>query len=149
MSMEKAYIASGWFNPEWLQELEDIKALLDKHGLKYFSPRDEAICPPDAGLDVQQEIFDGNVNALQSCSWMLCNTREKDPGSVWESGNFYGQGKPIVYFAGGLPEGALFNLMLAKSGIKVCMNLAELDDYLSRCVEAGHLLEEPYAGHIE
>jgi hypothetical protein len=78
--MNKCYIASGWFSPEWLAELESLKAMLDKHGLKYFSPKDEAICEADAALDRQKAIFDGNVNAIKDCDWMLCNTRNKDMG---------------------------------------------------------------------
>jgi len=147
--MNKCYIASGWFSPEWLQELENIKSILDSHGLTYFSPRDEAICEADASIDRQKAIFDGNIRGLEVSDWMICNTRNKDMGSVWEAGAFYEMKKPIVYFAGGLPEGAQFNLMLAQSGKAVCMNLEELDDYLARCVEAGELLVEEYGGRIE
>ena len=37
--MNKCYIASGWFSPEWLEELETIKSTLDNLGLAYFSPK--------------------------------------------------------------------------------------------------------------
>jgi nucleoside 2-deoxyribosyltransferase len=147
--MNKGYIASGWFSPEWLRELENLKAMLDQHGLKYFSPRDEALCEADASLDRQTAIFNGNMNAIDTCDWMLCNTRNKDMGTIFEAGSAYTKGKSIVYFSADLPEGAQFNLMLAKSGVKVCASFAELDDYLTRCIEAGALLEEPYVGLIE
>ena len=35
--MNKCYIASGWFSPEWLEELESIKGVLDDHSLNYYS----------------------------------------------------------------------------------------------------------------
>ena len=147
--MNKCYIASGWFSPEWLAELESLKAMLDKHGLKYFSPKDEAICEADAMLDRQKAIFDGNVNAIKDCDWMLCNTRNKDMGSIFEAGVMHSLDKPIVYFSAGLPPGAQFNLMLAQSGVTVCTSLQDLDAYLARCVSAGALQVESYKGDIE
>ena len=80
---------------------------------------------------------------------MLCNTRNKDMGSIFEAGYFNCLEKPIVYFCDGLPDGALFNLMLAASGIKVCRSLPELDDYLARCTASEELIVERYQGEIE
>ena len=40
MSLGKVYLASGWFSPEWLQEVENIKSVFEKHGISYFSPKD-------------------------------------------------------------------------------------------------------------
>ena len=147
--MNKCYIASGWFSPEWMAELESIKAALDNHGLRYFSPKDEAICETDAALDRQKAIFDGNVNAIRDCDWMLCNTRNKDMGSIFEAGYGHALERPIVYFSAGLPPGAQFNLMLAQSGVTACTSLQDLDTYLARCVSAGCLQVEPYKGSIE
>lgn len=148
--MNKCYIASGWFSPEWLAELESLKASLDKHGFRYFSPKDEAVCEADAALDRQKAIFDGNVNAIRDCDWILCNTRNKDMGSIFEAGFAHSLGRPIVYFSAGLPPGAQFNLMLAQSGIAVCTSIDDLNAYLTRCKEADSTLQfEPYKGSIE
>ena len=35
MSLGKVYLASGWFNPEWLQEVENIKSVFEKHGIQH------------------------------------------------------------------------------------------------------------------
>jgi len=145
----RCYIASGWFNPEWLQEVEDIKAVLDKAGLDYFSPKDYAICEEDAGLDTQSAIYNGNIENLTTCNWMIANTRAKDQGTHIEAGRFSGQGKDIVYFCAGLPAGAQFNLMLAQSGVKVCTSIDELADYLTRSAAEGSLINEPYQGKIQ
>lgn len=148
--MNKCYIASGWFSPEWLAELESLKASLDKHGFRCFSPKDEAVCEADAALDRQKAIFDGNVNAIRDCDWILCNTRNKDMGSIFEAGFAHSLGRPIVYFSAGLPPGAQFNLMLAQSGIAVCTSIDDLNAYLTRCKEAASTLQfEPYKGSIE
>lgn len=147
--MNNVYIASGWFSPEWLQEVEDIKKVLDDLALDYFSPKDYAIAEATASSDTQKEIFDGNVEHLDICDWMICNTRNKDMGSIWESGYFYAREKPIIYFCAGLPPGAKFNLMLAASGVAICTSVDDLYDYLFECKKAGKLLKRKYSGLIE
>ena len=120
MSLGKVYLASGWFSPEWLEEVENIKEIFDAYQVRYFSPKDENLCQPDAEDSIQDQIFEGNIKHLHESDWMLCNTRNKDMGSIFEAGYMNSLGKPIVYFCDGLPPGAQFNLMLAASGVKVC-----------------------------
>ena len=80
---------------------------------------------------------------------MVVNTRDKDIGTIWEAGYAFANNVPIVYFCAGLPEGAKFNLMLARSGIKVCTSFSQLEDYLDRTIETGSLPIEPYSDAIE
>jgi len=147
--MNKCYIASGWFSPEWLKELESIKTILDDLDLKYFSPKDENLCKPDDDENTQDQIFNGNIRGMEECDWMICNTRNKDMGSIFEAGYFHKLGKPIVYFCAGLPPGAQFNLMLAASGLAVCTSLGQLESYLRDCKGTERLLEARYQGKIE
>ena len=147
--MNKCYIASGWFSPEWLQELENIKSVLDDLGLDYFSPKDENLCKPDDDTDFQDQVFNGNIMGMEECDWMICNTRNKDMGSIFEAGYFHKLDKPIVYFCAGLPEGAKFNLMLAASGIAVCTSIGQLKSYIADCKPSGMLHEVRYGGKIE
>ena len=147
--MNKCYLASGWFSPEWLEEVENIKTVLEKHNLDYFSPKDENLCQPDDSESFQDQVFSGNIKNLHVCDWMLCNTRNKDMGSIFEAGYFNCLEKPIVYFCDGLPPGAQFNLMLAASGIKVCTSIHELDEYLSTSCNENRLLIDRYEGKIE
>ena len=149
MSLGKVYLASGWFSPEWLQEVENIKAIFEKHGISYFSPKDENLCDEDSSVSFQDQVFSGNIKGMNEASWMLCNTRNKDMGTLFEAGYFHCLEKPIVYFAAGLPPGAQFNLMLAASGVKVCTSLEELDIYLGMCKNENKLLFERYSGKIE
>ncbi len=150
MTMNRCYIASGWFSPEWLEELENIKATLESLGLGYFSPKDENLCSPDSTVNFQDEVFNGNIRGMEECDWMLCNTRNKDMGSIFEAGYFHKLNKPIVYFCAGLPPGAQFNLMLAASGEAVCTSLEDLHAYLQRCIDEGEaVLERRYQGKIE
>ena len=149
MSLGKVYLASGWFSKEWMQEVENIKSIFEKHSIAYFSPKDENLCDADASESMQDQIFEGNIKHLHESEWLLCNTRNKDMGTIFEAGYFNCLEKPIVYFCDGLPAGAQFNLMLAASGIKVRRSLEELDSYLERCVSAESLLIERYEGEIE
>jgi len=145
----KAYIASSWFNTTANQEVNDIITALDSNGFEIFSPRDFFVCPPTASLDVQKSTYEGNLEHLHKCDFMICNTHGKDMGSIFEAGYFKALEKPIVYFCAGLPDGAMFNLMLAQSGVKVCTSVDDLNDYLKRSSENGNLVNEPYYGAIE
>ena len=147
--MNKCYIASGWFSPEWLAELEEIKSVLDSLNLKYFSPKDENLCKPDSDVGFQDQVFNGNIKGMEECDWMICNTRNKDMGSIFEAGYFHKLGKPIVYFCAGLPPGAQFNLMLAASGKSVCTSIKQLKGYLIDCQATGEILVRRYEGDIE
>ena len=147
--MNKCYIASGWFSPDWLEELENIKTTLDDLGLAYFSPKDENLCDEDSDVGFQDQVFAGNIRGMEECDWMICNTRNKDMGSIFEAGYFHKLNKPIVYFCAGLPEGAKFNLMLAASGIAVCTSIKQLKAYLKDCKPSGEVFEMRYGGKIE
>ena len=106
MSLGKVYLASGWFSPEWLEEVENIKSVFEENGISYFSPKDENLCDEDASESFQDQVFAGNIKGMNEASWMLCNTRNKDMGTLFEAGYFHCLDKPIVYFAAGLPPGA-------------------------------------------
>jgi nucleoside 2-deoxyribosyltransferase len=148
--MNKCYIASGWFSPEWLEELEMIKTKLDVCGLEYFSPKDENLCDEDSDIGFQDQVFNGNIKGMEDCDWMICNTRNKDMGSIFEAGYFHNLGKPIVYFCAGLPPGAQFNLMLAASGEAVCTSLNDLEEYLQWCKRNDRkIMPRRYEGKIE
>ena len=99
--------------------------------------------------ETQDATFVGNLQHIVTADFLLVNTRDKDIGTIWEAGFGFAHKKPIVYFCQGLPDGAKFNLMLARSGVKVCTSFEQLEDYLNRCFEAKTLLMEPYDKDIE
>jgi len=143
----KVYLASGWFTPKALEEVEALENLLGDLNLDVASPRKIFICPPSAPLDVQKDTFKGNVEHIRTADFVLCNTRDKDMGTIFEAGVAYNADVPIVYFAQGLTGN--FNLMLAQSGVKVVTSYEDLRDYLTRSIDAGKPLFEPYYGNIE
>lgn len=151
MKKRKIYLASGWFNKLQAEELSKLEKIFDDR-VEHFdlaSPRRIFICPPDASEDVQLETFRGNLEHIQSSDFLVVNTRDKDIGTIWEAGYAYAHNIPIVYFCAGLPEGAKFNLMLARSGVKVCTSFEQLEDYLDRTVKENFLPYEPYDKNIE
>lgn len=153
MKKAKVYLASGWFNDVQAQELTQLEEIFDNRSdfIELASPRRIFVCPPDAPKSVQDETFDGNLHHIKTADFLLVNTRDKDIGTIWEAGYAYANNIPIVYFCAGLPEGAKFNLMLARSGVKVCTSFAQLEEYIDRANTAsGFVLpNEPYDKDIE
>ena len=147
---KKIYLASGWFNPTQAEELTKLEEICDsREWIDLASPRRIFVCPPDAPKETQDATFVGNLQHIVTADFLLVNTRDKDIGTIWEAGFGFAHKKPIVYFCQGLPDGAKFNLMLARSGVKVCTSFEQLEDYLDRCFEAKTLLMEPYDKDIE
>ena len=118
----KIYLASGWFNPLQAEEVSMLENIFDNRSdfFELASPRRIFVCPPDAPKDVQNATFQGNLDHIETADFLIVNTRDKDIGTIWEAGYAYAKSVPIVYFCQGLPAGAKFNLMLARSGVKVC-----------------------------
>lgn len=151
MSKQRVYLASGWFNPTQASELTRLEEIFDarEDWIALSSPRRIFVCPPNAPKEVQDATFSGNLEHIEKADFLLVNTRDKDIGTIWEAGYAHAHKRPIVYFCGGLPKGAKFNLMLARSGVKVCTSFEELEDYLDRCKAENTLLLEPYDQEIE
>jgi len=149
--MKKIYLASGWFNPVQAEELTQLEKIFDDRADHFdlASPRRIFVCPPNAPKEVQDETFEGNLHHIKTADFLLVNTRDKDIGTIWEAGYAFAFDKPIVYFCAGLPAGAKFNLMLARSGIKVCTSFEQLEDYLDRVIETNELPVEPYSDAVE
>jgi nucleoside deoxyribosyltransferase len=150
MFNKKVYLAAGWFNPVQAEELTMLEEICDsKEWIELASPRRIFVCPPSASKETQDATFDGNLHHIKTADFLIVNTRDKDIGTIWEAGYAFANDVPIVYFCNGLPEGAKFNLMLARSGVKVCTSFKMLEDYLNKCFADGNLLYEPYDLEIE
>ena len=148
--MKKIYLAAGWFNPTQAAELTTLEEICDsRKWVDLASPRRIFVCPPDAPREAQDATFDGNLHHIKTADFLIVNTRDKDIGTIWEAGYAYANEVPIIYFCQGLPAGAKFNLMLARSGVKVCTSFEQLEDYLDRCYSSESLISEPYDQEIE
>jgi len=144
--MNNAYIASGWFNPDQAEDLGLIKGCLKAYGINFFSPKDECLCPPDAPEEDKIHTFRLNLRAIENADFIVCNTRNKDMGSIFEAGYAYKCKKPIIYFCRGLQ--GQFNLMLAKSGIAVATDSHKLAYYVGQ-LKMNAKFSEPYTEDIQ
>lgn len=146
----KMYLASGWFSPAAAAELDQLEEYFGElEGVDMAAPRQIFVCPPNAPKEVQDQTFEGNLDHIESADFVFVNTRDKDIGTIWEAGYAYALGKPIIYYCAGLPPNAKFNLMLARSGVKVCTSLEELQEYIGRCLNDRVLHVEQYNMAIE
>ena len=144
----KVYIASPFFNPKQIDQVEFIKKTLTKSGYEYFSPKDFFVLKQNATQEDRQRIFDVNVEKIKWADFILCNTEAKDLGTIWEAGYAYGIGKPVVFFAEGLPDGK-FNVMLSEAGVSVNTTRENLEDYLYSCKRSGYLEKVIYEGNTQ
>ena len=150
MFKKKIYLAAGWFNRIQDLELTQLEEICDsREWIDLASPRRIFVCPPNAPKETQDATFEGNLHHIEPADFLIVNTRHKDIGTIWEAGYAFANKVPIVYFCNGLPDGAKFNLMLARSGVKVCTSFEQLEDYLDRCFADGDLICEPYDQEIE
>ena len=140
------YIASGWFNANQARDLENIKDICSELSIDYYSPKDEQIASSIMDNKERDNIFNNNINAIKRSNFVIVNTRDKDMGTIFESGLTYSEGKPIIYYCEGLKGD--FNLMLSQSGIAVAINLEELKEKL-KSIMLNIDYEEEYVGTIE
>ena len=146
MKQYDCYIASGWFNPQQAKDLENIKNTLDKLKVNYFSPKDEILCGPTATIEEQDDAFKANVETIDSCSFIIVNTRGKDLGTIFEAGYSYATNVPIVYYCEGLKGN--FNLMLSRSGAAVATSVDELEIHIKEMMKNNNYYSE-YKGYVE
>lgn len=151
MNHKKMYLAAGWFNPVQDAELTRLEQIMEarKDWIDMASPRRIFVCPPDASREVQDATYQGNLKHIREADFLVVNTRDKDLGTIMECGYATAFDKHIIYFCAGLPAGAKFNLMLSRSGAKVCTSFEDLEDYLNRCKASGAMIYEPYDKEIE
>jgi nucleoside 2-deoxyribosyltransferase len=128
------YIAGPFFNPRQVEIIESTKALLDVHGVRYFSPKDECLFDPKS--TTPEQVLELNVKALLKTDLALCVTDGKDPGTLFEAGWCYANSIPLIYLWLDGQPGQKFNLVLAASG-SVVRNFIQLDMAIKEIINKG------------
>ena len=144
--MNKIYIASGWFSSNQETDLNNIKELLEKIDVPYFSPKDECLVTSNESITNQENVFADNIRAIKESPFIIANTRDKDVGTIFECGVAYSNNVPIIYYCEGLKGN--FNIMLSRSGIAVSTTLSELEDHIIGILE-DELYYCEYEGYVE
>ena len=125
----RVYIASPFFTPEQYQNVEDIKSMLDKLNIEYYSPKDDSLVPKDADDATRQKIFQQNLDEIDKCDFMIANLRDKDIGTYIEIGVAYARSKKVIAF---IHDTKKINLMLSQLMYSVAYGVTELESALSR-----------------
>lgn len=154
------YLSSGWFKDK-TPGSQDVNAqertrltvysALAKHKINIFSPKDEAVVG-EPGAPLGKKILDANVEAIDGATFCIVNTEGKDMGTLFEAGYAYAKKVPIIYYWEHANPTDKFNLMLAFSGVIVCSNEKELNDFLDLLIKENFdfsKCEKEYEGNIE
>ena len=102
MNKLKVYIAAPFFNPEQLEVVQRIEALLKDHDIAYFSPRfDGTLRNMDAKERAEKmgAMFRSNVDHMDWCTHCVAVIDDYDTGTVWEIGYLYATHKKIVTYS--------------------------------------------------
>lgn len=109
----KVYLAGPFFNEEQVSVASKLETLSEAAGLDFFSPRLRCCCPPDATFAQRAMSFSMNVEAIKQSDLVIARIDDFDPGTMWEIGFAYANGRPV--FAYTTVPGRGLNLMLAQS----------------------------------
>lgn len=141
----KAYIAAGWFSDEQERVRMIVKTSLMEVGIKFYSPKDDALFKEGGQFDAQ-EVFRDNLTCIDSADFVIASTTEKDMGTLFECGYAFAHGIPIIYI---WPGTGKFNLMLGQSARAVVTSKAQLIGYLKSCNDNGKIYHIPFVGAQE
>lgn len=149
--MYDVYLAGPFFNEHQIEVIAGIEDLMDEFAIGYFSPRWCGMID-DKSTDIEKKaIFHKDIESIQNSRYVFAITDGKDMGTLFECGYAFANNVPIVYIA--LDLKGPFNLMLAKSALRVVRSMDELRKMLCESVkEKGrHIVIEhkDYEGEIE
>lgn len=98
--------------------------------------------------DFEQLLCDTLAERPCGKLFVVCSTAGKDPVQVALAGYAYARGLDVIYYCEGLPEGAQFNLMLARTALAVCTTANDLEQCIARA-RANASWSQPYEGLVE
>jgi len=129
----KVYVAGGWFNDGQMRACRELEDFADKWFENVFKPRVSNLGSSEMSSKQWDDIFQGNLEHIDSAELIIASTVDKDMGTIWECGYAFSKGIPIVYYTPGIDK---VNLMLAKSG-KVAKTVEELFTIIIEGKEVG------------
>lgn len=132
MNRFKVYLAAPFFTPDQNDTMDKVEVMVDRYGFEMFSPRKEGgvfnkEAPAEEREKQARAIFVGNENAMSNADFALLNLDDKDTGTAWEFGYFYGKRIPCVSYS---KHGYGANIMLSQSGMAHFSDLTGLQLFL-------------------
>ena len=140
------YFASPFFNDEQVEREERMIKHLRDLGFTVFSPKEACHLEAHASMDLREDVFKTNLEAIQRSKAVFAVTDGKDIGTIWEAGYAYGINKPVIYFAETLGNNK-FNLMLAQSGVDVYLKQEEVT--YNSLIDSLYRVKREFRGAIE
>lgn len=146
------YLAAPFFTPTQLERIQILERRLDEIGIPYFSPRKEGgvlndMSPSERSKALSQ-VFHSNVSGMHRATLLLAGVDDKDTGTTWEMGFFYGYHFCVssgqFTNTGNLPKVALMtysfdgkpaNVMLTQSALNHFTDLESMIERLAACWE--------------
>jgi nucleoside 2-deoxyribosyltransferase len=129
------YLAAPFFNLEQVAVLETLEALLTEIGVPFWSPRLE--CMLNAEKTNAKECFDTDLRGISLCSVALMRVDDFDPGTMWEWGYCWSQGKMILGYTTHDDRG--LNVMLSVTSAGFLHGFNEIRRCLEFLLAEGHL----------
>lgn len=111
MANMPCYLAGPFFNEEQVELIQFIEGLASDRQPIFSPMSDGFVLKPDASMEDRNEIFQSNVDAIQTAGFMLVVIDDFDPGTIWEMGFAYADGLPILAYSD--VPGRGLNVMLA------------------------------------
>ncbi len=125
------YLASGWFNPEQMKQMNEVyevlKKLEDEKQIRLFAPYYDGIVlkKDDPGLKKKMRIvWDLDIDMVKKSDLVIACTQDHDVGTIFECGYASCAGKIILCYNSN-PELGL-NVMLAQEARGFCKNQADV-----------------------
>jgi len=104
MAKDEVYLASGFFCPQQLADLEAMKAACTAADLSYYSPKDEVVCSADAPANFAAFVLKSNEDAIRASGRVFANLRHKDLSTSFEVGLAAALSKSVRFYDGVAPE---------------------------------------------
>lgn len=145
--MIKVYLASGWFNPAQMKQMQEIYEalqILEAGGhIELFAPYYDGIVlkKDDPNLKKKMKItWWLDIEKLKECDLVVASTQDHDVGTIFECGFASARGKTIFCYNSN-PELGL-NLMLAQEARAFCKSPEDLSQAIYHFIQ--HAREERY-----
>ena len=127
---KEVYIAGPFFNEEQKAVIEKIKNILKELKISYFSPGDELpiLEGKKSSKKDREKVFIGNCNGITYSNFVIAVIDDFDPGTLWEMGFAFNDGRPILAYSD-VPDRGL-NIMLEQSCVGFVNGEKELKQWL-------------------
>ena len=94
-----AYIASPFFTPEQVKQVEHIKQELKAQGFAFFSPKDSNLVTSKSTKEELRYAFNTNLSMIIASDFIIANIEGIDQGTYFEIGYAYAVEKPVLLWS--------------------------------------------------